>query len=77
MVGVRALFTEVFEHDIAPEAEADERDVLVTLSDGVIDHMGKIIADARVISAEDAVWLTRAATVVPSKRIPVTLLEGE
>lgn len=76
-MNIARLFAEVFQDDVSAEAETHQRDLAVSLLEGMIDHKTQVSADSAVIGSQKAVVRATAAPAIPGEGIPISFLQGE
>jgi hypothetical protein len=71
-----SLLTQVFQRDVAAQAEANERHFgIPALRQGVLNHGVDVVSFAAVVRAQLAVRFAAAAPVVPRQRAPASPLQ--
>lgn len=62
-------FAEVFEDEVAAEAEADEEEGAGGVGEGVVDDGGEVLGGAAVVGAGEAIGACAAAAVAPGEGV--------
>ena len=74
---LRPLFTQIFEHDVAPEAEADEDDFTIPgKGKGVGHDRSEVLAHSGMVGPQEAVGFATAAPAVPGQGVPPSFEKG-